>query len=150
MSSARPADAPADRPDAGYLVAVNDLRVHFAGSHGTVHAVDGISYGVRRGETVALVGESGSGKSVSALAIMRLLPRTMARVSGCVLFDGKDLLTLPAAEMRALRGRDLAMIFQEPMTSLNRCYRSGCSSPSRCASISAWARRRRGGAQSSS
>src|SRR5690348_4904664 len=119
MSSARPADAPADRPDAGYLLAVNDLRVHFAGSHGTVHAVDGISYGVQRGETVALVGESGSGKSVSALAIMRLLPRTMARVSGCVLFDGKDLLTLPAAEMRALRGRDLAMIFQEPMTSLN-------------------------------
>ena len=119
MSSARQAEAPADRPEAGYLLAVDNLRVHFASSRGTVHAVDGVSYGVRRGETVALVGESGSGKSVSALAIMRLLPKTTARVSGRVLFDGKDLLALPAAEMRALRGRDLAMIFQEPMTSLN-------------------------------
>ncbi|HET7593919.1 MAG TPA: ABC transporter ATP-binding protein [Stellaceae bacterium] len=94
------------------------MRVHFESSRGTVHAVDGVSYGVRRGEIVALVGESGSGKSVSALAMMRLLPRT-ARVSGRVLFDGRDLLALPAAQMRALRGRDLAMIFQEPMTSLN-------------------------------
>jgi peptide/nickel transport system ATP-binding protein len=118
-SSARQAEAPTDRPDAGYLLAVDSLRVHFASSRGIVHAVDGVSYGVRRDETVALVGESGSGKSVSALAIMRLLPKTTARVSGRVLFDGKDLLTLPAAEMRALRGRDLAMIFQEPMTSLN-------------------------------
>jgi peptide/nickel transport system ATP-binding protein len=118
-SSARHAEAPASQPDSSYLLAVSDLRVHFASSRGTVHAVDGVSYGVRRGETVALVGESGSGKSVSALAIMRLLPRSTARVSGKVLFDGRDLLALPAGQMRALRGRDLAMIFQEPMTSLN-------------------------------
>jgi len=118
-SSARHAEAPASQPDAGYLLAVSDLRVQFETSRGTVHAVDGVTYGVRRGETVALVGESGSGKSVSALAIMRLLPRTTARVSGEVLFDGRDLLALPAAHMRALRGREIAMIFQEPMTSLN-------------------------------
>ncbi|HEX9488953.1 MAG TPA: ABC transporter ATP-binding protein [Stellaceae bacterium] len=118
-SSALHAEAPAREPDAGYLLAVSDLRVRFESARGVVQAVDGVSYGVRRGETVALVGESGSGKSVSALAIMRLLPRATARVSGKVLFDGRDLLALPAAQMRALRGREIAMIFQEPMTSLN-------------------------------
>ncbi len=102
------------------LLAVQDLHVHFVTSRGTVHAVDGISYEVRPGEMVALVGESGCGKSVSALAIMRLLSRPAGRVvAGRVLFEGRDLLQLSDEEMRAIRGRDIAMIFQEPMTSLN-------------------------------
>ncbi len=107
------------RPDAS-LLEVHDLHVRFETSRGTVHAVDGISYDVKRGEVVAIVGESGCGKSVSALAIMRLLARRTARVpAGHILFEGRNLLDLPAEEMRAIRGRDIAMIFQEPMTSLN-------------------------------
>ena len=102
------------------LIAVEDLRVEFATQNGVVRAVDGVSWAVRRGETLALVGESGCGKSVTALAVMRLLARPAGRVTGGrVLFEGEDLLTLPESSMRALRGRDIAMIFQEPMTSLN-------------------------------
>jgi peptide/nickel transport system ATP-binding protein len=102
------------------LLEVRDLRVHFVTSRGVVRAVDGVSYDVRRGEIVALVGESGCGKSVSSLAIMRLLARPAGRVSGGeVRFDSRDLLALSDEEMRRLRGRDIAMIFQEPMTSLN-------------------------------
>ncbi len=102
------------------LLAVEDLHVQFDTSRGVVHAVDGISYTVNRGETVAIVGESGCGKSVSSLAIMGLLAKPAGRVTrGRVLFEGRDLLTLSAEEMRAIRGRDIAMIFQEPMTSLN-------------------------------
>jgi peptide/nickel transport system ATP-binding protein len=104
---------------AGPLLEVRDLHVRFATSRGTVHAVDGISYSVNRGETVALVGESGCGKSVSALAIMRLLAKTGRVTQGSILFEGRDLLALSEDEMRAMRGRDIAMIFQEPMTSLN-------------------------------
>jgi peptide/nickel transport system ATP-binding protein len=115
LRSAEPfADTQAD-----LLLSVRDLRVHFATARGTVHAVDEVSYDVRRGEIVALVGESGSGKSVSALAVMRLLPRTTARVAGRVMFQGRDLLALSNLDMRAIRGRHIAMIFQEPMTSLN-------------------------------
>jgi peptide/nickel transport system ATP-binding protein len=85
-----------------------------------VRAVEGLSFNVRRGETVAIVGESGSGKTVSALAIMRLLPRHTSRVpKGRVVFDGKNLLDLDDEAMREIRGRDISMIFQEPMTSLN-------------------------------
>jgi peptide/nickel transport system ATP-binding protein len=102
------------------LLDVQDLHVRFETSHGTVRAVDGISYSVNRGEVVAIVGESGCGKSVSSLAIMRLLAKTTARVPhGRILFEGRDLLTLSDDEMREVRGRDIAMIFQEPMTSLN-------------------------------
>jgi peptide/nickel transport system ATP-binding protein len=93
--------------------------VQFETSRGTVHAVDGISYTVNRGETVALVGESGCGKSVSALAIMRLLARTGRVTQGSILFEGRDLLALSEEQMREMRGRDISMIFQEPMTSLN-------------------------------
>jgi len=118
-SSARQVPVPASQAEAGHLLAVDDLRVQFESSHGLIHAVDGVSYSVRRGETVALVGESGSGKSVSALAVMRLLPRATARVSGRVVFEGRDLLALSPSQMRELRGREIAMIFQEPMTSLN-------------------------------
>jgi peptide/nickel transport system ATP-binding protein len=102
------------------LLDVQDLHVRFDTSRGVVHAVDGISYSVRRGEVVAIVGESGCGKSVSSLAIMGLLAKPAGRVTaGRVLFEGRDLLTLSAEEMREIRGRDISMIFQEPMTSLN-------------------------------
>ena len=101
------------------LLEVRDLHVRFETSRGTVRAVDGISYTVNRGEIVALVGESGCGKSVSSLAIMRLLAKTGRVTQGSITFDGRDLLALSAEEMREIRGRDIAMIFQEPMTSLN-------------------------------
>ena len=103
-----------------WLLEVENLHAHFVTTGGVVRAVEGISYRVRAGEVVALVGESGCGKSVSALAIMRLLARPAGRiVAGRVLFQGRDLLKLADEEMREIRGRDIAMIFQEPMTSLN-------------------------------
>ena len=102
------------------LLSVEDLHVHFVTSRGVVRAVEGLSYDVRPGEMVALVGESGCGKSVSSLAVMRLLARPAGRVvRGAVRFDGRDLLGLSEDEMREIRGRDISMIFQEPMTSLN-------------------------------
>jgi peptide/nickel transport system ATP-binding protein len=101
------------------LLEVEDLHVHFQTSRGTVRAVEGLSFTVGRGEVVAIVGESGSGKSVSALSIMRLLPRLTARTTGHITFDGKSLLDLDDEGMREIRGRDISMIFQEPMTSLN-------------------------------
>ncbi|HKU71755.1 MAG TPA: ABC transporter ATP-binding protein, partial [Burkholderiales bacterium] len=103
-----------------WLLEVEDLHVHFVTTRGVVRAVEGISYKVRSGETVALVGESGCGKSVSSLAIMRLLAKPAGRVvGGRILFQGRNLLDLTEDEMREIRGRDIAMIFQEPMTSLN-------------------------------
>ena len=102
------------------LLEVEDLHVHFATSRGIVRAVEGLSFNVERGEVVAIVGESGSGKSVSALSIMRLLPRLTGRIpKGRITFDGRNLLDLDDEEMREIRGRDISMIFQEPMTSLN-------------------------------
>jgi peptide/nickel transport system ATP-binding protein len=108
------------------LLELKDLNVQFVTSHGTVRAVEDVSYAVRPGEMVAIVGESGSGKSVSALAIMRLLPEGTARITkGSVRFDGRELLTLSDEEMRRIRGRHIAMIFQEPMTSLNPVLKIG-------------------------
>ena len=108
------------------VLEIDDLHVQFVTSHGTVRAVEGLSYSVRPGEMVAIVGESGSGKSVSALAIMRLLPPGSARItSGRIRFDGKELLKLSEEQMRQIRGRDVAMIFQEPMTSLNPVLKIG-------------------------
>jgi peptide/nickel transport system ATP-binding protein len=102
------------------LLSVEDLHVHFVTSRGAVRAVEGVSYDIFPGEVVALVGESGCGKSVSALAVMRLLARPAGRiVGGRIMFEGRDLLTLSDDRMREIRGRDIAMIFQEPMTSLN-------------------------------
>jgi len=101
------------------LLEVEDLHVHFETSRGTVRAVEGLSFEVGRGEVVAIVGESGSGKSVSALAVMRLLPRLTARTAGSIRFNGESLLDLDDEGMRRIRGRDISMIFQEPMTSLN-------------------------------
>src|SRR5688500_16544939 len=103
-----------------WLLEVQDLHVHFVTSRGVVRAVEGISYTVAPGEVVALVGESGCGKSVSSLAIMRLLAKPAGRiVGGRILFEGRDLLKLSDEEMREIRGREISMIFQEPMTSLN-------------------------------
>ncbi|MGE5151282.1 MAG: ABC transporter ATP-binding protein [Rhodospirillaceae bacterium] len=102
------------------LLEVRDLHTEFRTGAGVVRAVDGISYTVDPGETVAIVGESGSGKSVEALSILRLIPNPPGRiVSGEVLFDGRDLRKLSEEEMRDVRGRDIGMVFQEPMTSLN-------------------------------
>ncbi len=102
------------------LLSVRDLHVEFHTSRGRVGAVEGVSYDVKRGEILAIVGESGCGKSVSSLAIMRLLPKRTSRITkGEILFDGRNLLTLSDGEMRRIRGRDIGMIFQEPMTSLN-------------------------------
>jgi peptide/nickel transport system ATP-binding protein len=106
----------ADEP----LLSVEGLAVEFRTGRGVVRAVDGVSWSVRAGETLALVGESGCGKSVSALAVMRLLAKPIGHIaSGRIMFQGQDLLALSEAEMRERRGRDIAMIFQEPMTSLN-------------------------------
>ena len=105
-------------PDA--LLRVNDLRTHFFTLDGVTRAVDGVDLAVHAGETVGIVGESGCGKSVTALSIMRLLPAKLGRVvSGTIRFDGQDLLALSEAEMREIRGNRIAMVFQEPMTSLN-------------------------------
>src|SRR5690349_6550736 len=102
------------------LLEVRELHTEFRTGAGIVRAVDGISYTVDPGETVAIVGESGSGKSVEALSIMRLIPDPPGKITaGEVLFDGRDLRKLSEAEMREIRGRDIGMVFQEPMTSLN-------------------------------
>jgi len=102
------------------LLEVRDLKTYFYTSQGTVKAVDGISFDVASGETVALVGESGCGKTMSALSVMRLVSRPQGSiVGGEILFAGRDLLRLSDEEMRRVRGAEIAMIFQEPMTSLN-------------------------------
>jgi len=107
-------------PQSPWLLVVESLHVHFVTTRGVVRAVEGISYRVKPGEVVALVGESGCGKSVSSLAIMRLLARPAGRVvAGRILFQDRNLLDLTEDQMREIRGHDIAMIFQEPMTSLN-------------------------------
>ena len=107
------------------LLELRGLTVDFATDDGVVHAVDGIDLALGRGRTLGLVGESGCGKSVTSLAIMGLLPPENSKVGGQVVFEGRDLLTLDAHLMRDLRGARLAMIFQEPMTSLNPSYTIG-------------------------
>jgi len=122
MSTATSSAAPPSRPAAGAppLLSVRDLRVTFTRrGRAPVHAVDGVSFDVRAGEVLGLVGESGSGKSVTSLAVTGLLPRRGAQVSGQALLDGEDLLTMPRSRLAALRGKDVAMVFQDPMTSLN-------------------------------
>ena len=102
------------------LLEIRDLVTQFDTTAGTVQAVDGISYTVEEGETVAVVGESGCGKSVSALSILRLIPDPPGRIAGGgIRFMGRDLLALAEDEIREIRGRDIGMVFQEPMTSLN-------------------------------
>ena len=99
-------------------LAVHDLAVAFPTARGPARVVDGVSFAVRPGETLAVVGESGSGKSVSALAVLGLLPRT-ASVTGRVEFGGTDLVTASASVLRKVRGAGVGMVFQDPMTSLN-------------------------------
>jgi ABC-type dipeptide/oligopeptide/nickel transport system ATPase component len=102
------------------LLEVKDLRTYFFSDQGTVKAVDGVSFDVQEGETLGLVGESGCGKSVSALSILRLIPNPPGEiVGGEIFFEGQDLLNLSDEEIRKVRGNRIAMIFQEPMTSLN-------------------------------
>jgi oligopeptide transport system ATP-binding protein len=102
------------------LLEVRDLHTEFRTGAGVVRAVDGISYTVEPGESVAIVGESGSGKSVSAMSILRLIPNPPGRITeGAIMFAGRDLMTLSDEEMRNVRGSEIGMVFQEPMTSLN-------------------------------
>ncbi len=101
------------------VLEVDRLSTHFASGNETVRAVDGVSFRIARGEVLGLVGESGSGKSATALSIMRLLGNTSATLTGRVLFEGRNLLELPDSEMRRIRGHRIAMVFQDPMTSLN-------------------------------
>src|SRR5260370_5437372 len=101
------------------LLAVDNLRVEFAGRR-VVYAVRGLSYDIGPGETIGLVGESGSGKSVSALSLLGLLPKRVGRVAGgTAVFEGKDLLQMSEDELRKIRGAQIAMIFQDPLSSLN-------------------------------
>jgi len=111
------------KPEA-YL-SVSDLVVRFPSEDGIVHAVEGVSFSVTRGKTLAIVGESGSGKSVTAQAIMGLVDRRVASVSGEVWLDGEELVGMPDEELRGLRGLKMAMIFQDPMSSLHPFYRVG-------------------------
>ena len=101
------------------LLEVERLYAEFATPDGAVRAVDGFSFAIGAGETLAIVGESGCGKSVTAMSILRLVPEPPGRITGAIRFQGRDLLGLAEAEMRKLRGNDIGMIFQEPMTSLN-------------------------------
>ena len=104
----------------GQLLEVRDLRTYFDTEDGVVKAVDGVTFTLKRGETLGIVGESGSGKSVTNLSIIRLIPDPPGKiVSGEIIFDGQDILLLPTEEVRRIRGRRTAMIFQDPMTSLN-------------------------------
>jgi oligopeptide transport system ATP-binding protein len=120
MTEVVPTLAPDRRGVPEPLLEVQDLLVRFRTHDGTIYAVNGVSFDLWRGERLGLVGESGCGKSVTNLAIIRLLPKPAGRVEGGrVVFDGQDLLALDEGEVRQIRGRDIAMIFQDPMTSLN-------------------------------
>ncbi|MCP5155784.1 MAG: ABC transporter ATP-binding protein [Ectothiorhodospiraceae bacterium] len=108
------------------LLSVEGLRTHFFTPEGVVRAVDGVDFRIRRGRTLGVLGESGSGKSVTALSVMRLIPSPPGRiVAGRIELEGRDLLALGDDAIRAIRGRDISMIFQEPMTSLNPVYTVG-------------------------
>ena len=121
-----PVDASAGTARGRPLLDVRDLRTYFHVMDGVVRAVDGVSFSIMPGETLGIVGESGCGKSVTSLSIMRLLDMPPAEnPSGEIVFEGRDLLTLSDEEMRKVRGNDIAMIFQEPMTSLNPVFSIG-------------------------
>src|SRR5437764_7115105 len=107
------------------LLRVEDLRVSFATEDGIVRAVDGVSFAVDRGEVVAIVGESGSGKSVTAMTLMGLTRGPNAKFEGKATFEGADLIAARDAELRKIRGAGIAMVFQDPMSSLDPVYRVG-------------------------
>ena len=101
------------------LLEIEDLQTHFRTADGIIRSVDGVSFSITAGQTLAIVGESGCGKSVTAMSILRLIPEPPGKIAGSVRFEGKELLSLSDKEMRAIRGNDISMIFQEPMTNLN-------------------------------
>ncbi|MBJ7252012.1 MAG: ABC transporter ATP-binding protein, partial [Acetobacteraceae bacterium] len=101
------------------ILEVENLQTHFRTPDGINRAVDGVSFHVEAGETLAVVGESGCGKSVTAMSILRLIPEPPGKIAGAIRFNGKNLLDLSEVEMRSIRGNEISMIFQEPMTSLN-------------------------------
>src|SRR5215210_7566005 len=107
------------------LLEISNLTVEFTTAHGPFRAVDGVSFSLDKGEVLAIVGESGSGKSVAMLAVMGLLPWTAKITADKIDFDGRDLLNITPAERRQITGKDMAMIFQEPMSSLNPCFTVG-------------------------
>src|SRR5216683_3151484 len=108
------------------LLDIRGLKTHFATDDGIVHAVDGVDLTVERGETVCVVGESGCGKTVTALAVLKLISMPRGRiVGGQILWQGRDIVPLPADEMNRIRAREIAIVFQEPMTSLNPVYTIG-------------------------
>lgn len=109
-----------------HVLEVNDLQTHFYSDAGVVRAVDGVSFAIKKGETLGIVGESGSGKSVTSLSIMRLLRDTPGKiVGGEIVYNGRNLVEAKESEMRKIRGNEIAMIFQEPMTSLNPVFKIG-------------------------
>src|SRR5512133_1893555 len=107
------------------LLEIRDLAVRFPTADGLVNAVDGLSFSVHRGETFCIVGESGSGKSVTNLAILGLVNRKRAQITGEALFKGRDLLPLSNEQLRRIRGKEMAMIFQDPFACLHPMYRVG-------------------------
>lgn len=110
----------------GNVIEVKDLKTYFFTSRGVVKAVDGVSFGIKEGETLGLVGESGCGKSITCLSILRLVPRPAGHiVGGEIIFDGEDLLSKNEREMRQIRGKRISMILQDPMTSLNPVFTIG-------------------------
>jgi peptide/nickel transport system ATP-binding protein len=118
-----PASGPAEGQ--GPLLSVEDLRVSFRTDDGVVHAVDGISYSVESGKTLGIVGESGSGKTVSSLTTLGLTRSRNAKIDGRILFEGRDIVPLPDDELRRIRGNEISMIFQDPLSSLHPFYRVG-------------------------
>jgi peptide/nickel transport system ATP-binding protein len=120
LNRSRASDSVPGTAPAHAVLEVDNLQTHFFTEDGVVRAVDGVSYSVRSGETLGVVGESGCGKSVTALSVLRLVPTPPARiVGGSIRFEGRNLLDLTESEMESIRGNEISMIFQEPMTSLN-------------------------------
>src|SRR5580692_8305560 len=113
------------RSDTTDLLVVDNLTTHFVGSHATIRAVNGVSFTLKRGSTLGIVGESGSGKSVLARSLIGLLPRERLHQAGSVRFRGQELVGLPARQLRPLRGPGIAMVFQDPLTSLNPVMKVG-------------------------
>jgi peptide/nickel transport system ATP-binding protein len=127
VSDSRPRTASGAGADAGSqpLLRVEDLRVEFSTEDGVVHAVDGITYEVKPGGTLGIVGESGSGKTVAAMTTLGLTRGPSASISGRILFEGRDLLAISDEELRAIRGNEIAMVFQDPLSSLHPFYKVG-------------------------
>src|SRR5467141_702325 len=126
LTVARVTDLDGKPANEGALLDIRGLKTHFATDDGIVHAVDGVDLTVERGETVCVVGESGCGKTVTALSVLKLIAMPRGRiVGGQILWQGRDIVPLPADEMNRIRAREIAIVFQEPMTSLNPVYTIG-------------------------